>query len=135
MKDLLISLLAVVVLTLLFSTDCFREDIPPLVDGNIPKYPGDSGAVLPGNGAEIVEVVTPETQQPTEGATEGEQESSAAREGIHIEITKEKEDSMNELMAAALIGAAAGVAALLLGEAAALLVAAAWKKIRGGKDG
>jgi len=130
MKDLLISLLAVAVLTLLFSTDGFREDIPPLLDGNSPKYPGDSGTVLPGNGSDSVEVIMPESQQPTDCETEGKQESSTAREEIHTENTKEKEDSMNELTAAALIGAAAGVAAVLLGETAALLVATAWLKIR-----
>jgi hypothetical protein len=135
MKDLLISALVTVVLILLFSIVCFPDDIPFLFDGNSPKYPGDSGTVLPGNGTEIVEVVAPETQQPTESETEGESESAAASEEIHTEIPKEKEDSMNELTAAALIGAAAGVAAVLLGETAALLVAAAWKKIRGGKDG
>lgn len=133
MKDLIISALVTVVLILLFSR--FPEDIPKKMDGNSPKYPGDSGTVLPGDGTEVVEVVAPESQQPTESATEGESESAVASEEIHTEITKEKEDSMNELTAAALIGAAAGVAAVLLGETAALLVAAAWKKIRGGKDG
>lgn len=133
MKDLLISALVTVVLILLFSIVCFPEDMPQRMDGNSPKYPGDSGAVLPGNGSDSVEVILPESQQPSE--TEGEIESTAASEEIHTEITKEKEDSMNELTAAALIGAAAGVAAVLLGETAALLVAAAWKKIRGGKDG
>ena len=68
----------------------------------------------------------PESQQAAEGATEGEDESSVASEAIFTETIKEEKDSMNEWMVAFWHG----VAAVLLGECAALLVAAAWLKIR-----
>ena len=123
-KDLVISLLATVLLILLFSR--FPEDMPPVYDGNSPKYPGNSGTVLLGYGTEIAEVVIPESQESTEGATEEDNEPTVASEEVHIEITKEEQKSMNEIVLAFWHG----VAAVLIGEASALLVAVAWMKIR-----
>ena len=123
-KDLVISLLVTVVLILLFSR--FPEDMPPLLDGNSPKYPGDSGTVLPGNGTEIVEVITPETQQPTESATEEDNEPTVTSEEILTELSEEKQNSMNDIVLAFWHG----VATVLIGETVALMVAIAWMKIR-----
>lgn len=72
----------------------------------------------------------PESQQTAERATEGENGASVASEAIFTETIKEEQDSMNEVIEAFWSGATVSAAAILLGEAAALLVAAAWMKIR-----
>jgi hypothetical protein len=97
------------------------------------KFKGDSGSVIPGDGKatedpvtqEKTETVTEETEEVTE-VTEAISEGKS--EEIHT-VIKEKHNKMDGM----LISFWHGVAAVLIGEASALMVAYIWMKIRGNK--
>lgn len=137
MKNLILALSITAVLFSLFSCLDYRPTEKPNGYGYGTKYKGDSGLILPGNGEEmentsiepgsIPELVEKEVVSKMEIATEAtvsETESVAANEKI-----TEEHNKMNEMI----IAFWHGVAAVLIGEASALMVAFAWMKIRGGK--
>ena len=130
MKDFIISLIALVTLAVLFSTGGVPEDIPGL--GNVPKYPGDSGVVIPGAGSEMAEATISEsymdTARKTEAATKrnskSEMESSTVRNEFYAKLIEEERATMNEIALAFWHG----VAAILIGGTAALMIAIACMK-------
>jgi hypothetical protein len=130
MKDFVISSIALVVLVVLFSTGGVPEDIPSF--GAVPKYPGDSGVVISGAGSKIAEMAISEspmdTARKTEAATkrdsESEMESSATSNKFYVELIEEERVTMNEIALAFWHG----VAAILIGGTAALMIAIACMK-------
>lgn len=96
----------------------FTGVLPPI--GNYgTEYPGNMGATMPGNGAEPEEIFSPEitpTQTPAEPAAAETQVPPEPPQ----EFTKENEP-MNDM----LLGFWHGVAAVLIGETAALIIAIA----------
>lgn len=125
MKELAISLLAVVVLGLVFSLVCTREGLPPEVIGIAPRYPGDSGVVLTGGGHLMADAETFLPREATRAEEkEGPGETEITAEGIRLGEKEEKTMDGGWAMYWC------GVGTLLLGEAAALLLAAVWGKIR-----
>lgn len=140
MKNLIISI--VLLIALIFYFSCFgyspMETTNP--DGYAPRHKGDSGLIIPGDGELLAEVSfepesAPERLERTEDEQTGEAEvteitetvTEETSEEIHTEnITKEKNK-----MDGVVIAFWHGVAAVLIGEASALMVAIALLKIKG----
>ena len=128
MKEFLFAVLVTVVLTLIFSYTQMPEMIMPS-DGMGPKYPGNSGMVLPGKGAKPARMMARELIK--NDRESGEQVRTAQREDTEEEQARpEKEMEVTKTMNEIMIAFWHGVAAVLIGEAAALLVAVAWMMIR-----
>ena len=128
MRNFLVAVLVTVVLTLIFSYTQLPEMIMPS-DGMGPKYPGNSGMVLPGKGAKPARMMARELIK--NDRESGEQVRTAQREDTEEEQARpEKEMEVTKTMNEIMIAFWHGVAAVLIGEAAALLVAVAWMKIR-----
>lgn len=134
MKELFISLIATLVLIAFFSS-IYTPFEPVSSVGYGDKKPGDSGMVLPGKGSKPAEIMSESPQNKTAEKTDSfvvtseETEPTEESEEIHTETIKEEQNKVDGLMLAFWHG----VAAVLIGEASALLVALAWSKIRGGK--
>lgn len=139
MKELFIYLILTLVLIAFFSS-IYTPFEPVSWGGFGNKKPGDSGMVLPGKGSEPVEIMSESPQNKTaektdsfvvtSEETEPTEEIEATSE-VTNEVTKEKHNKMNGMI----IAFWHGVAAVLIGEASALLVAFAWMKIRCGMEG
>lgn len=137
MKDFVISLILIVILTLLFSTVPLGEVLPSGgIDGTL--RPGDSGMILPGGDAGIAEVDVrreERVEEPSE-TSDGTDEAETG-EQIPVEIEMEVQTKMDNMW----LFFWYGVVAVLLGETVALMVAAAWMRILvrvkngGGKNG
>ena len=135
MKELFISLIATLLLIAFFSS-IYTPFEPVSSVGYGDKKPGDSGMVLPGKGSKPAEIMSESPQNKTaektdsfvvtSEETEPTEESEATSEVTSEEI-KEEHNKVDGLMLAFWHG----VAAVLIGEATALLVALAWSKIRG----
>lgn len=134
-KDFVIALVVTVALIIGFSSGVFPEDIFPPI-GNIgTEYPGDSGMIIPGGGDEIAEVdvqadVQAEPVEPVEAEIRASSESadevlSEIQTEIKIDIETE-DNKMGDIM----VSFWHGVAAVLIGETAAIMVAIAYLKIR-----
>lgn len=138
MRDFIPGIIITAVLAVLFSIFCPDHIHITLPAGGYgPQYPGDSGPVLPGGAALPAEVsasasdtehqapatapeppTAPEdTQQPTQTAQTDQTTQTAPNES--------EEPQMNEMLIFW-----HGVAAVLLGETAALAVAIAWMQIQ-----
>lgn len=128
MKDFVIACIVSAILILVFSTVCFPEDILPSLGGFGSQHPGDSGMVLPGKGAKPAEVIM---QSEANGTDECEPPgvTNEIKKDIQTENVKEEQEYMGDMM----LVFWHGVAAVLLGETAALMVATAWMKIKGCK--
>ena len=142
MKDVFIGLILTLVLIAFFSS--IYTPFEPVVWGSGDKKPGDSDMVLPGKGAKPAESMSESPQNKTEEKTDSvgdendstdgataDKTESVAYEVLTTEKIKEEHNKVDGLMLAFWHG----VGAVLIGEASALLVALAWSKIRGGKDG
>lgn len=134
--DLIISIVLTIVLIVCFSHIRNFPEEKLHGDGYVPTFEGDSGLILPGDGEEMANTSIepgsiPEFPEETE-ATEKFIHTSAESVCEFYEqtqiITREKNE-VNEMI----IAFWHGVAAVLIGEASALMVAFAWMKIRGGK--
>lgn len=139
MKNFLFALAITAALIGLFSWMDYRQPIE-LGNGYVPKHKGDSGLILPGGGNEManasiepgsIQEQTAETEvvvskiEITTDATVSEMESVVSSKKIT------EEHNMNDIV----LSFWHGVATVLIGETVALMVAVAWMKIRGGKDG
>lgn len=137
MKDFIVSLILTAMLILLFSICCFPEDLPPLSGGIGTQYLGDSGMVLPGGGADMAEVVMQKEVFVEERHETSAGADDATGEQIPVEIEMEVQTNMGDMW----LSFWYGVAAVLLGETVALMVAASWMRIYvrmksgGGKNG
>lgn len=117
---------------------------------------GNSGPVIPGGGELVAEVsalpkppAKPADSEPAEKTEPGETssaisstETQGAAEGMAEEITEETTEKITDAIKeeqskvnGMIIAFWHGVAAVLIGEASALLVAFVWMKIRGGTNG
>lgn len=133
MKDFFCSILLVAVLSSALSFVNFSA-IPMPGNGMGPKRPGNSGMVLPGKGAEPARVHSQElsrNDRPSGNRIRTAEETADPEDNARSENEMEEGKAMDEIM----IAFWHGVAAVLIGETSALLVALAWSKIRGGKDG
>ena len=133
MKDFFYSILLAAVLSAALSFGDFSA-LPMPSDGMGPKRPGNSGMVLPGKGADPAHMNSPElvrNDRPSGDWIQSAETQTSSDETAQPENEKEENAAMNEVM----IAFWHGVASVLIGEASALLVALAWMKIRGGKDG
>lgn len=132
MRTWILSLFGAAALILLFSAIDFRAGVfrPFGVIGT--QYPGDSGMVLPGgSAADMVEVPswvetdgaeTPEPSEPAEGA----------EDEVHTKTGTEVEAKTN--MGNMILAFWHGVASVLIGEMAAIVVAVAYLKIKKSGD-
>lgn len=144
-KEFIISLLVFAILALLFSTiDC--PDMMPTF-GSGTKYLGDSGLSVQGKGdkpanmsesqKEAENKINSKKESPKSLTTDEDESGDENDDAIkknkesYIEIVKEKDNSMNEVLTAFWHG----VMSVLIGEASALLVALAWMKIYKDTDG
>ena len=118
MKNFIISIVIILVLITVFSVFGITGVFPPI--GNYgTEYPGDSGVTMPGSGAEPAEIFSPEIT-PTQTQAEPAAAETQAPTEPPQEFTKENEP-MNDM----LLGLWHGVAAVLIGETAALIIATA----------
>lgn len=124
-KQVFISIAVLAILGVIFSASNFpAENETPKGTGM--QYRGDSGTVVPGNGADPVGVIMPESLTKSEETDEAM--SDVASEEIHEEVEEEQ-----KIMDGWIHAFWHGVVAVLIGEASALVVAFVWMKIRGGK--
>lgn len=129
MKDFILSLIIVAILILLFSICYIPSNLQGL--GSLPKYHGDSGVLIQGNGLEFVEMIVPDMQEDKESSNANQKseefngENNENSENFYNEIIKKEQSNMNGM----LIAFWHGVVTVLIGEVGALAVAALWKKI------
>lgn len=130
MKTFVQSLIITVALIILFSTGHPTENAfkPPGSVGT--QYPGNSGVVIPGNGADVVKLAIQqetnkmEVRKSSESADGVKNETQAENE-TQPEIEMEVQNKMGDMMLAFWHG----VASVLIGEAAAIVVAVVYKRI------
>jgi hypothetical protein len=122
-----------------FSFSDYRPTEKPNGNGYGTKHKGDSGLILPGDGEEMANTniepeSIPELPEKTEVAYKNTatEETTEERKSESEETTKENKEEHNKVNEM-IIAFWHGVAAVLIGEASALMVAFAWMKIRGGK--
>ena len=138
MKNFVLALILTAALIALFSSFDYRPTEKPTGNGYGTQHKGDSGLIIPGDGEfpanTFIEPETIPEQAEGEQATGSEvtkvttEETQSVSEETTEEL-KEDHNKVNEMI----IAFWHGVAAVLIGEASALMVAFAWMKIRGGK--
>jgi hypothetical protein len=129
MKEFVIALIITTILIILFSISYLPSNLSKL--GSTAQYHGDSGITIQGNGSEPAEIIVPEYQKKNMECDEAELEKVLETSDTKEINNKEKEFYMEEKsnMSEMLIAFWHGVAAILIGEVAALAVAAMWTKI------
>lgn len=136
MKVFIQSLIVTAGLIILFSVSDFQVEVFTPSGSYGIQYFGDSGPVLPGGGTDIAEAVAQpeadrmEKQELSENTDEANAETQIETE-IQTEIKMEVQNKMGDMMLAFWHG----VAAVLIGETAALMVAIAYLKIKKFGDG
>ena len=145
MKNFMLTMILTAALIAVFSFyECPQLETPNGIGWGT-KHKGDSGLIIPGDGESPADTFIepesiPEQAEETEevvskmeittDATVSKTESGVTSE-VRSEEIKEEHNKVNGMI----IAFWHGVSAVLIGEASALLVAFAWMKIRGGKDG
>lgn len=116
-------------LVVLFSCYGPRPDLAPN-DGAGMMQPGEVGPVLPGDGVEPVELepTAPPALRQTEEDSPNQTTQTDEKPEVIENIIVEEDEKMDPVW----IAFWHGVAAVLIGGAAALAVAWAWSKIKGG---
>lgn len=139
MKNLIIAIVLLIALSVYFSYFGYSPMEITNPDGYIPRHKGDSGLIVPSDGELLANTngnpePIPERSEDerTEKAevTEVTEVTEETSEEIHTENIRKDKNKMGGMLMAFWHG----VAAVLIGEASALLVAFAWTKIIGGKD-
>lgn len=147
MKNLIIALVLTIALSVYFSCFGYCPAETTKQNGFGTQHKGDSGLIIPGDGELLADtVIEPESMpersehertdeaevnEVAEASEETTEETSEeTSEEIHTEILTKEKNKMGGM----LISFWHGVAAVLIGETSALMVAIAWMKIRGGKD-
>lgn len=136
MKTTIQALIVAIVLIILFSASrpLGNPFKPP--DGFGVQYPGDSGIVIPGDSADIVEAIAQpkadqtETQKPLENS-DGMGSKPQTKNEAQTETEMETKTNMGIMMLAFWHG----VASVLIGEMAAIMVAMAYLRIKKAGDG
>lgn len=135
MTDFIVSVILTLVLIISFSH--IRNFPEEKLHGNgyVPKNSGESGLVVPGDGEEMANAniepgSIPELPVETE-ATEKSAHTSV--ESVCENYDQSQQEITEEYNNMNILEFWHGVAAVLIGEASALMVAFAWMKIRGGK--
>lgn len=131
MKDFAAAVLIVAVLSGIFSFGTSpAEDMGSRI-GVWPKHPGEQGAVIPGNGDAVPDAMVVSEAEPDVKNAEAERTSGEAPDvPQNPETFEENKKEEREGMAEVLTAFWHGVASVLIGETAALMVAIAWLKIR-----
>ena len=129
-KDFILSMVLFAALSFLFSTTVYAPEAED-PHGAGTQFLGESGMVVPGEGMEpVTATIPPESQAAAEARDTEPAETAAPDLQVNI-INKMEETTMNEIIVAFWHGAGA----ILLGEVAALLMAAAWQKIKAAREG
>lgn len=141
MKNFIFSVFLLCVLTALVSWVDYRPTEKLHGYGPGTEHKGESGLVVPGDGEEMANTniepgsipEPPEDEQ--EGGTQVMDDIKTQIEKIKTGITpySPEEITMEELNKMDITAFWHGVAAVLIGEASALMVAFAWTKLRGSK--
>lgn len=131
MKDFAAAVLIVAVLSGIFSFGSFPAEAMESRKGTWPKHPGELGAVIPEDGnavpdAMVVSEAEPDVKSTETERTSGETPDVPQNPETFEETKKEERKGMAEVLTAFWHG----VASVLIGETAALMVAIAWLKIR-----
>lgn len=126
MKNFVISVMLLIALSLYFSC-CGNAPLETAVHNSFgTQYKGDSGLVVPGDGDLLADAIIIEPElvpEPSQTIEETKEEKAISKE-----LTpKEKENNNMEGM---LLSFWHGVAAVLIGETVALMIALAWMKIK-----
>jgi hypothetical protein len=143
MKDFTIAIIILSVLVILFS--CFYNSVTTLLygEGMVPKYKGESDFVIVGDGDAFVNTQFMSEQHITESTAEVIEETNANSDKKQEQnnivkalgklLLEEVMEEFNKMDMDNIIAFWHGIAALLLGEASAIAVAAIWTKIKGDK--
>ena len=145
MKNLIAALALIIALSAIFSCLDYRPMKTAISDGYGAMRKGDSGPVIPGDGDQLadVDILPQSVSELSEGELKEDEsaEEAEATQAIkqvtseestqeHSEEAKEEQRKMGEMV----VVFWHGVAAVLIGESAALMVAIAFMKIKGGKN-
>jgi hypothetical protein len=135
MKDLIIA--AVLLMALIINFSFCGYSPMEIVNGSGTHQKGDSGLIVPGKGDALAKTIIepesiPERSERADKAETAEvtEVTEVTSEVIHTENIRKDKVKMEGM----LISFWHGVAAVLIGETSALMVAIAWMKIRGNKD-
>lgn len=133
MKNLIYTLALTVALTAFFSCLGYYPTETKENSGSGTQYKGDSGLIIPGDGEEMANtIIEPENAtEPLTGDKETQTDNATADklESVQSEIITKEKNNMDGIV----LSFWHGVAAVLIGETIALMVACAWMKIKGGK--
>ena len=131
MKDIVLTVLITVALVAGFSTHGSLVESETTPKGYGTQIQGDAGMVIPGDGTEPVMATIPPESEPIAETqtTESESESEPIAPDMQINIIPKKEETN---MTDIIVAFWHGVAGVLLGEAAAILIALALAKVKKG---
>lgn len=127
MKTLIYTLVLTIALSVFFSCLGYYPTEVKENNGYGTQHKGDSGLIIPGDGELLADtIIGPEsTPEPLQGVEETKEETETTEE-IQTEIITKEINNMDGM----LLSFWHGVAAVLIGETVALMVATAWMKIR-----
>jgi hypothetical protein len=129
MKDFISAVIVTIGLIVLVSF-CDIRTTEQTGNGYGTQYKGDSGLIIPGDGELLADtIIEPEsTPEPSQAEKTEVTEENTATQEIQTEIITKEKNNMDGM----LLSFWHGVAAVLIGETIALMVACAWMKIRKG---
>ena len=127
MKNLIYTLVLFLALTVFFSCLGYYPTETKENIGSGTQYKGDSGLIIPGDGELLAEVIIQPESIPEPAGDEPTEEAKTA-EAAKVETSEEIKEEHNR-MDGMLIAFWHGVAAVLIGEACAILIGTAWMKI------
>lgn len=135
LKDFALAVVVLAALVFLFSTQPAMV-VPPWWGCFGDDYPGDRGMILPGDGNEMPEAVMQMDEQTASDQMKENQMRTGKDPGTAGPYPVGKENIYKVYKEGNSVGEMVlvfwhGVAAVLIGETAALMVAAAWLKIKG----
>lgn len=132
MKNFIISIVITLALICYFSFCGCTPMETQSADGYTPRYKGDSGPIIPGDGDLLADsIIEPgNTTEPPQSMGETEKTITETMTKTNKTITREK-NKMDGIV----LSFWHGVATVLIGETVALMVAVAWMKIKGKDNG
>lgn len=133
MNNLIITLVLTIVLIIFFSCLGYYPTETKENSGPGTQFKGDSGLIVPGDGEEMANTIieSENATEPLDGDNETQTDNATADklESVQSEIITKEKNNMDGIV----LSFWHGVAAVLIGETIALMVACAWMKIKGGK--
>ncbi len=130
MKDFISTVIITLALIALVSYCDIRSTTEQTGNGYGTKHKGDSGLIIPGDGELLADTIveSENATEPLDGVKETPTDNATADklESVQSEIITKEENNMDGIV----LSFWHGVAAVLIGETIALMVACAWMKIR-----